>query len=100
MIWDKTSDIKRCQVAWPRDVMLCSRHLDFVVEFSLLSNTSELVHPAVSFLDDCLKNPLSVSAILQWTSISCRAKVPTTFFRYNEVSLYRGSFPYISLLLG
>ena len=36
-------------MAWPRVVMLCSRHLDLMVEFSLLPNTSELVHPSVCF---------------------------------------------------
>ena len=42
-------------MAWPRVVMLSCRHLDFMVEFSLLPKRSELFHPAVCFLDECLK---------------------------------------------
>ena len=34
------------------------------------------------------------------TSMQRRAKALATYLRYNEVSLYRRSFPYISLLLG
>ena len=34
------------------------------------------------------------------TSMQRRAKALATYLRYNEVSLYRRSFPYILLLLG
>ena len=82
-------------MAWPRVVMLCSRHLDLMVEFSLLPNTSELVHPSVCFLDECLKNPLSFSiqnlfAITRFRNIEILFHIFYCYWGKENRSLHHG----------